>query len=231
MPKISALPPAGSLEDDDETPFVDDSASETKKFTLAGLLVWLQSKTSWISNAMIANDTIKGAKINFAATGADNGIWWEELGRTTLGVAGDTISVTGIPARKYLRALVAVTTTGGTAQCAIRFNNDSGGNYDERSSTNGAADATLTGQSGIVAAVASAAPRYIDMSIINVANLQKLVRAESLFGENVATAPARQEVIGKWTNTSAQISRMDIINVAGSGDFAIGSEVVILGHN
>ena len=43
MPKISALPPAGTLADDDETPFVDDSVSTTKKFTLAGLLVWLQS--------------------------------------------------------------------------------------------------------------------------------------------------------------------------------------------
>lgn len=41
MPKISALPPAGTLADDDETPFVDDSVATTKKFTLAGLLTWL----------------------------------------------------------------------------------------------------------------------------------------------------------------------------------------------
>lgn len=55
MPKISALPPAGTLADDDETPFVDDSVGSTKKFTLAGLLVWLQSKTAWIVNAMVAD--------------------------------------------------------------------------------------------------------------------------------------------------------------------------------
>lgn len=54
MPKISALPPAGSLSDDDETPFVDDSAGETKKFSLAGLLAWLQSKAVWITASMIA---------------------------------------------------------------------------------------------------------------------------------------------------------------------------------
>lgn len=50
MPKISALPPAGSLADDDETPFVDDSASTTKKFTLTGLKAWLQSLAGWISS-------------------------------------------------------------------------------------------------------------------------------------------------------------------------------------
>lgn len=55
MPKISALPPAGTLADDDETPFVDDSVSTTKKFTLAGLLVWLQSKLSWVTAAMLDN--------------------------------------------------------------------------------------------------------------------------------------------------------------------------------
>lgn len=55
MPKISALPPAGTLADDDETPFVDDSAGSTKKFTLSGLLTWLQSKTAWIVNAMVAD--------------------------------------------------------------------------------------------------------------------------------------------------------------------------------
>ena len=55
MPKISALPPAGTLADDDETPFVDDSVGSTKKFTLAGLLVWLQSKLAWITHAMVAD--------------------------------------------------------------------------------------------------------------------------------------------------------------------------------
>ncbi len=79
MPKISALPPAGTLADDDETPFVDDSASSTKKFTLAGLLVWLQSKTSWITTAMIGDAQVTAAKrtggfklIRFTTTGNGN---------------------------------------------------------------------------------------------------------------------------------------------------------------
>jgi len=62
MPKISALPAAGTLADDDITPFTDDSAVTTKKFTLAGLLVWLQSKTIWITTAMIAAGAVTTAK-------------------------------------------------------------------------------------------------------------------------------------------------------------------------
>lgn len=62
MPKISALPPAGTLADDDETPFVDDSVAITKKFTLSGLLTWLASKTSWIVTAMIADGAVTAAK-------------------------------------------------------------------------------------------------------------------------------------------------------------------------
>lgn len=65
MPKISALPPAGSLHDDDETPFVDDSTSQTKKFTLAGLKAWLQSLASWITTAMIGNNQVTAIKTAF----------------------------------------------------------------------------------------------------------------------------------------------------------------------
>lgn len=65
--KISALPPAGTLADDDETPFVDDSVAATKKFTLAGLLVWLQSKTSWVLTAMINNGAVTPDKLGLGA--------------------------------------------------------------------------------------------------------------------------------------------------------------------
>lgn len=67
MPKISALPPAGTLADDDETPFVDDDVATTKKFTLAGLLVWLQSKVGWIVTAMLADGAVTNIKALFTA--------------------------------------------------------------------------------------------------------------------------------------------------------------------
>ncbi len=74
MVKISALPPAGTLADDDETPFVDDSTASTKKFTLLGLKEWLQSITGWITTAMYADESVTNAKL---AVGADEpgGAW------------------------------------------------------------------------------------------------------------------------------------------------------------
>ncbi len=66
MPKISALPPAGSLADDDETPFVDDSVGSTKKFSLSGLKTWLQSLASWVTTAMLANNAVTSTKLTAA---------------------------------------------------------------------------------------------------------------------------------------------------------------------
>lgn len=160
---------------------------------------------------------------------------WEELGRTTLGVAGDTISVTSLPARDNLMIIVACFPTGGTINGGFRFNNDSGTNYARRFSDNGAADSTATSgtnipmDSGAVAA-------YPFFCVANVTNISSLEKVLNFFvtGTNTAGAsnvPVRRESIGKWTNTSSQISRVDVINPAGTGDFAIGSVVIVLGKN
>lgn len=78
--KISALPPASTLADDDETPFVDDSTTSTKKFTLAGLLAWLQSKAGWITTAMIGDNQVTAIKTafggNFTSAEVNTGFTW-----------------------------------------------------------------------------------------------------------------------------------------------------------
>src|ERR1044072_8850270 len=71
--------------------------------------------------------------------------WWEELGRTTLGSAGDTITISPISARKYLRIFISILDTGGAVGPNLRFNNDSANNYAFRYSDNfGAAASTAS---------------------------------------------------------------------------------------
>lgn len=227
MPKISALPPAGSLADDDETPFVDDSASQTKKFTLSGLLVWLQSKTAWITNAMITNNTVTADKINWTTSGE---IWWEELGRTVLGSNGDTLSIQGLEAKKHVRLLISVVNSGGL-NLILRLNNDSGNNYAQTLSVGYASGVTATSQSSLNGWINGSNSGFIVVDIINIAaNAKALLFRETGMDAGAGTAPFSVTLNGKWSNTSDQITRVDVLNT-GAGDIAAGSEIVVLGHN
>jgi len=71
----------------------------------------------------IADDQILPAQLT------DEARWWEELGRTTLGSAGDTITLSGLTAKKYLMIIFNAVASGGTLDTTLRFNNDSGANY------------------------------------------------------------------------------------------------------
>lgn len=186
-----------------------------------------------IANGKLTNDTITGAKINFAATGADAGIWWEELGRTTLSSSGDTITVSSIPARKYLKLIYCHIATGGTTTALLTFNGDTATNYATRASSDQGATATAT--SGTSIAIQASAFQTDLLAVIDVLNIQaqsKLVNIKANIGAGQAAtvAPGSRDVYGKWANGSAQISSITITNT-GAGSFDTGSELVVLGHN
>jgi len=202
--------------------------------TIDGLLI-KDGKLATNNSVVTSNytdDSVTASKIDWAAIGAGSGIWGEELGRTTLGSAGDTISVTSIAARKYLCVLFFYVNTGSLTPI-LRFNNDSGATYANRYSLNGAADTTAVSQTSLVAGTGGiSSPQIGVFNIVNVLAQEKLLTGQVDY-QNTAgagTTPGRLEVTGKWANTAAQINRIDVINT-GAGDFAIGSEVVVVGHN
>lgn len=174
------------------------------------------------------DDAVPAQAVNFGGYGT--GIWWEEIGRTTLTVAGDTISVTGLPSRKYLHLQVEVIGSGLT-DLRLRFNNDTGNNYAYRYIFNGASGSAINAN-GIDLDGAGGGFFLGTYDVINVDTQRKMVSGVS--SEDVSagagTAPTHLIIQGKWANTADLISRIDIVNVQ-TGDFAIGSQLVVLGHD
>jgi len=258
MTRISALTALTSADGGDTLPILDVSATTTKKITktalisdiVDGTLIAAQAITPTKLDLSVANDAARTALTGFEGLTVyqedtnvfyvyDGAAWrrqaqWEELGRTTLGVAGDTISVTPIAARKYLRFLIKIVPSGNVAPTLI-FNNDSGANYSCAYSVQSAAASALVTQPSLpLFDPAGASTYYSNTEIIcnNVAAEQKLPIIQQTYSINTLASanPGMMTVAGKWVNTSAQITRVDIINVS-SGNMDIGSEVVVLGHD
>lgn len=187
-----------------------------------------------VTTAKIATDAITATKIDWASTGADGGIWWEEIGRTTLGSAGDTIAVSSFAARNYLMIIFKGTATGGTLDASFTFNSDSGANYAWRGNNNGTLTTGVSASAMPLEAgtVASGGTERCQISINNTTSQEKMMEITtcSVVTAGAGTAPNQFAVVGKWVNTSAQVTTISFAN-AGTGDFAIGSEIVVLGHN
>lgn len=160
-----------------------------------------------------------------------NNVWWEELGRTTLGSSGDTITVSGLTAKKYLYVVVSVIPSGGTINAQVRFNNDSGSNYAQAGDETGG-KTSFVSQTSLTCCVTSNAKQYGGIDIDNIATEAKFIRSSftTRGTAGAGTAPNWRTVFGKWENTANAITRIDVIN-PGTGDFASGSEVVVLGHD
>lgn len=185
-----------------------------------------------ITTTQVAGSTITASNINFG--GAGSGIWWQEIGRSTLIASNDTITVSTFTGKKYLKILVGLTATGGTIGPSMTFNNDSATNYAVRFSDNGGADTSSASRASIPidAGATISTPYYVYMDIYNIATQEKILTLHSSGASTAGAAnvPIRREETAKWVNTSVQITRVDVAN-GGTGDFAIGSEVIVLGHD
>ena len=155
---------------------------------------------------------------------------WEEIGRTTLGSSGDTITLDSLPEKKYLR-IVILGLPSGSINLRVRFNNDSGNNYANQYYTNGT-DTSSASQAQLVASQTSASVQFATLDVINIAAQRKIVLFQSGndAASGAASAPGTQVGSGEWDNTSDAITRVDVVNLS-TGDFVSGSEVVVYGHN
>ena len=162
-------------------------------------------------------------------TNTDN--FWEPLGSTTLATAGDNIEVT-FTAKKYLMVKFYRKPTG-AADARWTFNNDGSAKYASRKSYDGGSDSTAINQNYFTQnTYDNNEPSYSSTMIINTAGQEKLGTQHEVnrFTAGAGNATARSESVFKWTNTSDQITTIDITN-SKSGSYDVGSRIEVWGHD
>ena len=162
---------------------------------------------------------------------------WEELASVELGSSNAEISSGTITAKKYLWVQIDQKgVSNNVGNISVRFNNDTGTNYASRYSVNGGSDNTSqTSKTSIYMhddAGDDTKGSLHNIFIINKADKEKLIISETI--QNTATgagtAPARSEEVGKWVNTSDQITEIDIFGLGG-GSFDTGSSIKVWGFD
>ena len=153
---------------------------------------------------------------------------WVEVGRFTASGAVSSMPVTSLSDKRYYMYLSHYTSNADGQR--IEINSDTGSNYSQRFSTNGASDSTGINQSNIVAGYGGSGLEEFNVGYIaNKSDKEKLTQtfASSYGASGAGTAPNRRECTGKWANTSAAISSFDF--KPATSTFQSGAEVVVLG--
>ena len=191
----------------------------------------------------LAGNRIRGTSTERTTTSGFNPVsavlgGWKEVGRTTLGANAGNIAVDSLSDKKYYMVLADL--DGSATRELCRLNSDSGTNYAHRYSSNGATDGTGTNATKVElqGIYNTTDERFKVFHIANKSDKEKLVISHSvnMNGSGAGNPPNRYEVVGKWTNTSNAISKIDLVswgssNVGSSGDWQSGSEVVVLGYD
>ena len=149
------------------------------------------------------------------------------IARTSLGATATSIILDGIPTKKFLRILIDHDAKSGNGNSLLRFNGDSGNNYTFIENGTGTARTSQSSIDLIDAANNSLGYFYI-IDIVNVFNLVKSVHASSVARiTSAATNQTRHRITGTWVNTSALITRIDL--VASANNLPANTSIFVYG--
>lgn len=133
------------------------------------------------------------------------------IARTSLPAAATSVTLDGVPPRKFLRVLIEHDAKSGNGDNYLRFNNDSGSNYTFIENGNGTAR-TSQGQIDLIDGANNSLGYFYIIDIVNVYDIEKAIHADSIARITAAgTAQTRHRIYGTWVNTTAQITRIDLI--------------------
>ena len=197
----------------------EETGSGTAPRRSQGCLKW-ENTSAQITSIQVVNN----ASGDFAA-GSYITVWGAKEAATT-----DTITVSDLTAKKHLMVQVKGVGTGGTINCNLTFNSDTGNNYAIRESVNGGSDSTNVSQANTDNLTGTVTGNvFATVHILNEASKEKLFISSGLESASGASnAPERKELVGKWANTSNAITVIKANN-GGTGSFAEGSEVTVYG--
>tara|TARA_Y100001938_G_scaffold128710_1_gene182741 strand:+ start:2593 stop:3201 length:609 start_codon:yes stop_codon:yes gene_type:complete len=160
---------------------------------------------------------------------------WERLAHVELSSNGN-LSTGTFTAKDNLKVVVWFKPTSANTSGMV-MNNDTNYNYSNRRSKNGGSDETRTSSDSLAGIQLNGNYNEGDWSfatsyITNIATKEKLA-INKFMTQNTAgagTAPERVESVGKWTNTSDQITEIDITDGAGSAlTLTTGSYITVFG--
>ena len=165
-------------------------------------------------------------------THTDN--FWEELADVTLGSDASEISSGTIQSKKYLWCQVYVQNASNSNDVLVRFKNDTGSNYTQRHAINYGSDTTQTSGSSIKLIDRNATAdtgRFANFFAINHSAKEKLLIAHGTEEETsgAGNPPTSNECVGKWVNTSSQITEIDCFTE--SGNIRSGARLRVWGSN
>jgi hypothetical protein len=117
-----------------------------------------------------------------------------------------------------------------SAGTSIRLNNDTGTSYSARFNANGAGEATdVSRSSGGFITDSRTNPHFNVTYLANLSTKEKLWQNQNVYNitTGAATAPLREEAVGKWSNTSNAVD--EFAYLAWAGSYSSGDECVVLG--
>lgn len=180
-----------------------------------------QITTENIIDGEIINDDISSSA-NISLDKLNN-VAYKVLADVTLASAGVTLDSGTITAKTHLRVIVLSTGHAVAGSWSMRFNGDTGANYNYSVSENGGA-ASLNAAATSIPLAASALTDlgHATVDIINLASFKK-----SVLGLQMTEVYCRT-IGAQWENTSNQITQ---ITITATNNFAIGSRLIVLGMN
>lgn len=191
-----------------------------------------------VPGASIVPNSLTKSQIDWGLTG---GIWWEELGRTTLNSAAATIGITINPAlaRTYLKVIFGIAGATNTVTALnLRLNNDFTSSYvsayTNLDNTYGYGVNSTSGSIPLLGSTGTVwiSPTSMEIDILDNAGIIKFVgTCQNVVGSsNVSSINTGSRLVrGIYHQSGSRVTNVQIS--VGGANITAGSSLILLGHN